>query len=153
MPEEFLDTGAGALSGFENKASGESDVSFQDGRGELAFQQPYDLFDEPNFVRWYSGNSGEAVFEVSKETESSVISGSDECRLIHINVGYDTYGWLVHFDNGLCMGLPDVREYQLRNGSLPSSAGVITYGSNSYEFSGIERIAVYESIRYFSYGA
>ena len=115
-------------------------------------QQPYDMIEEPNFVHWYSGNSSEPLFEITKDTESSIITGSDECRLIHINVGYDTYGWLVEFDNGIYMSLSDVKEYQLRNGALPSSGGAITYGSNRYEFSGIERIVIYESIRYFSYG-
>ena len=115
-------------------------------------QQPYDIVENANFVRWYSGNSNEVLFEITKDTESSIISGSDECRLIHVNVGYDTYGWLVEFDNGIYMSLPDVKIYQLRNGALPSQNGVITYGANRFEFSGIERIVVYESVRYFSYG-
>ncbi len=152
-----------SLSGDETSEIDEAEVNdWQDSSDEVENdnipyveekpQQPYDMVEESNFVHWYSGNSSEPLFEITKDTESSIITGSDECRLIHINVGYDTYGWLVEFDNGVYMSLPDVKIYQLRNGALPSQNGVITYGANRFEFSGIERIVVYESVRYFSYG-
>ena len=32
-------------------------------------QQPYDIVENANFVRWYSGNSNEVLFEITKYTE------------------------------------------------------------------------------------
>lgn len=108
--------------------------------------------DNPNYVKWYSGSSYDEYFEVSKTSESTTLQGDAYRHSIHINVGYDTYGWQVQFDNQIVMNLRDVREYQLRNGKLPSENGVILYGGMRTEFQSIDRIVVYESVQYFSYG-
>ena len=103
------------------------------------------------FLRWYDGESSEAQFEVSKDSESTVLKGTDDCRVVHINIGFDAYGWLIRFDNGIIMSVSDVREYQLRNGMLPDTSGTITYASAQIEFRDIEKIKIYESVRYFTY--
>ena len=104
------------------------------------------------FLHWYSGGAEDAYFEFGRDSESGSFDADEECKAIHINVGYDTYGWEVQFSDGIVMNLRDVREYQIRNGRLPSSDGRIVYGQTSLMFSGVERIVVYERVRYFSYG-
>ena len=104
------------------------------------------------FLRWYSGASGDQMFEIAKGFESGSFNADEECKTLHVNAGYDTYGWEVQFSDGVVMNLRDVREYQIRNGRLPSSEGRIIYGQSTLMFSGIERIVVYESVKYFSYG-
>lgn len=108
---------------------------------------------EPNFVKWYSGSVHDEMFEVSKNELPSEVEGSADKNIIHVNAGYDTYGWLVEFDEGPAMSLEDVRKYQIRNGALPAASGIIRYGANQCRFSGIDRILIYQSVRYFSYGA
>lgn len=108
---------------------------------------------EANFVKWYSGSVHDEMFEVSKSNLPETINGSTGSGIIHINAGYDSYGWLVEFDNGLAMSLEDVRKYQIKNGALPSSGGVVRYGQNRCAFTDIERILIYRSVRYFSYSA
>lgn len=108
--------------------------------------------DNPNYVKWYSGSSYDEYFEVSKTSQSTTLQGDAYRHSIHVNVGYDTYGWQVQFDNQTVMNLRDVREYQLRNGKLPSENGVLMYGDIRTEFQSIDRIVVYESVQYFSYG-
>ncbi|MBS4773284.1 MAG: hypothetical protein KHX55_03285 [Proteobacteria bacterium] len=108
---------------------------------------------EPNFVKWFSGSVHDEMFEISKNELPAAIDGSAENNIIHVNAGYDTYGWLVEFDGGPVMSLDDVRKYQIRNGALPADSGVIRYGANQCRFSNIERILIYQSVRYFSYGA
>lgn len=103
-------------------------------------------------LRWYSGASSDRMFEISKAAESATFNADEECKTIHVNAGYDTYGWEVQFSDGVVMNLRDVREYQIRNGRLPSADGRIVYGQSAWSFSGIERIVVYESVKYFSYG-
>lgn len=103
-------------------------------------------------LRWYSGASSDRMFEISKAAESATFNADEECKTIHVNAGYDTYGWEVQFFDGVVMNLRDVREYQIRNGRLPSADGRIVYGQSAWSFSGIERIVVYESVKYFSYG-
>ena len=93
-----------------------------------------------------------SVFEIDKNSVSQEILGNGECQIIHINIGLSSYGWRIHFDNGVIMGINDVREYQLRNGSLPSSNGTIIYGENQIEFTNINKITIYRSVRYFTYG-
>lgn len=105
-----------------------------------------------NHLKWYSGSSTDKFFEISKQSESEQLAGTSDVKAIHVNVGYDTYGWLVEFSNGKIMSLRDVREFQIRNGHLPDSTGVIVYGNQRFEFSAIERILIYESVQYFSYG-
>ncbi len=103
-------------------------------------------------LRWYSGSSDDSMFEISKGFESGTFNANEECKTIHVNVGYDTYGWEVQFSDGLVMNLRDVREYQIRNGRLPNSDGRIVFAQSALMFSGVERIVVYENIKYFSYG-
>lgn len=103
-------------------------------------------------LRWYSGSSNDKMFELEKGFESGNFDADEECRCIHVNVGFDTYGWEVQFSDGVVMNLRDVREYQIRNGRLPLTEGRIIYGQSALTFSGIERIVVYESVKYFSYG-
>lgn len=105
-----------------------------------------------NHLKWFSGSSADKFFEISKQSESEQLTGTGEVKAIHVNVGYDTYGWLVEFSNGKIMSLRDVREFQIRNGHLPDSTGVIVYGNQRFDFSAIERILIYESVQYFSYG-
>lgn len=107
--------------------------------------------DIAGFARWYSGNYDEAAFELDRHSVSDVLQGDKNRQVIHINVGYDTYGWQVQFADGVSMNLRDVREYQLRNGRLPNPNGTIIYGDMKMIFSNIEKITIYENIRYFSY--
>lgn len=104
------------------------------------------------YLKWYSGSLSDKMFEISKGFESGNFDADEECKTVHVNVGYDTYGWEVQFSDGVVMNLRDVREYQIRNGRLPNPDGRIIYGQSSLLFSGIERIVIYESVKYFSYG-
>ena len=105
-----------------------------------------------NYIQWYSGDSALNVYQIDRSSVSGEFVGSDEYNTIHVNVGYDTYGWNVHFSNGVVMSLRDVREYQVRNGKLPDTSGSIVYGQNTLSFKNVERIVVYEAVKYFSYG-
>lgn len=125
--------------------------SYDDNLGSVALSNP-ESADNPNYVKWYSGTSYDEFFEVSKQSPSTTLMGDAYRHSIHVNVGYDTYGWQASFNDGTIMNLRDVREYQLRNGKLPSEQGVIVYGANRTEFSSIDRIVIYESVEYFSYG-
>ena len=104
------------------------------------------------YIKWYSGNSETDVYEFGKSSASGEFVGTRECNTIHVNVGYDTYGWVVQFSDGVVMSLRDVREYQIRNGKLPNNSGRIVYGQNILSFDNVERIVVYEAVKYFSYG-
>lgn len=104
------------------------------------------------YAKWYSGQPDIKMFEIAKGFESGNFDADEECKTLHVNVGYDTYGWEVQFSDGVVMNLRDVREYQIRNGRLPNPDGRIIYGHSSLLFSGLERIVVYESVKYFSYG-
>jgi len=112
----------------------------------------YDIISSAGFINWFSGKSTDKRFEISRESSEDKIVGEVDKRIIHINVGYDTYGWIVKFANGLVMSLYDLREYQLRNGKLPDESGDILYGERVTSFEGIEKITIYENIRYFTYG-
>lgn len=120
----------------------------------------YDKLDLPSildvgnigYLKWYSGSLTDKMFKIEKGFESSTFYADEECKTIHVNVGYDTYGWEVQFSDGVVMNLRDVREYQIRNGKLPSSDGRIIYANSTLMFSGVERIVIYESVKYFSYG-
>ena len=104
------------------------------------------------YLQWYSGSSEDEMFEIDKNFMSGRFDAEGAKKTIHVNVGYDTYGWNVQFADGTFMSLHDVREYQLRHGKLPCSSGQIIYGKQFFDFSEIERIVVYESVKYFSYG-
>lgn len=113
------------------------------------------IVESPNigFLREYDGGVGQKMYSISKDFKSDNFNATTECDTIHINVGYDTYGWNVQFANGVNMSLRDVKEYQKRQGRLPFNAGDVVYGGNVLQFSGVKRIVVYESVKYFSYGA
>ncbi len=108
---------------------------------------------EVAYLRWYSAQSDIKMYHIAKGFDSGSFSADEECKTLHINVGYDTYGCEIQLSGGVVMNLRDVREYQLRNGRLPSADGRVVYGNASLLFSGVERIVIYESVKYFSYGA
>ena len=108
--------------------------------------------EKASYLKWYSGSLPDKMFEIEKGFESGSFDADEERKTIHVNVGYDTYGWEVQFSDGVVMNLRDVREYQIRNGRLPSADGRIIYGQSILAFSGVERIVVYKSVKYFSYG-
>lgn len=142
----------GKVSGWDEVTPAAESVPGTAGNNDAA--QPQGICGtEPNFVKWYSGSVHDEMFEISKNELPPEIEGNTDNNIIHINAGYDTYGWLAEFDNGLVMSLEDVRKYQIRNGALPAASGVIRYGANQCRFSNIERILIYQSVRYFSYGA
>lgn len=125
------------------------DSSFDNGYSAAAsIEEP----DNANYLKWYSGHSNDKMFEVGKGFESGNFDADEERKTLHVNVGYDTYGWEVQFSDGVVMNLRDVREYQIRNGRLPNPDGRLIYGRSTLLFSGVERIVVYESVKYFSYG-
>lgn len=133
------------LSGANENVENEQNTDIEAADNAYSYRQ------ENTYVRWYDGESTEPQYEIDKNSESKTLIGSDDCKNIHINIGFDAYGWLVRFANGVVMSVDDVREYQLRNGALPDSAGVITYATMQIEFQNIEKIKVYESVRYFTY--
>ena len=110
-----------------------------------------DNFEDIGYVKWYSGNSSDLVFEIDKSSLSQEIVGTDECSTIHVNIGLSSYGWRIQFDNDIVMSIDDVREYQLRNGCLPSTNGNIIHGDNQIKFTNINKITIYRSVRYFTY--
>ena len=112
-------------------------------------EEPYNL----RYLKWYSGNSTDEVYEFGKTSKSTSFVGNKKCNTIHVNIGYDSYGWMVQFVDDVTMSLRDVREYQIRNGKLPNSSGRIVYGQVCLSFEKVERIVVYEAVKYFSYGA
>ena len=116
--------------------------------GAFSVVQPQNL----KYIQWYSGRSSAAVYEYGKSSSSGEFIGNRNCNTIHVNVGYDTYGWVVQFSDGVVMSLRDVREYQIRNGKLPNNSGRIIYGQSILSFENVERIVVYEAVKYFSYG-
>ncbi len=105
------------------------------------------------YLKMYDGTLSANMYGIDKNFTEEVFEGTPDCDTIHVNVGYDTYGWNVEFANGTNMGLRDVREYQKRQGCLPFNSGNITYGGKVLRFSDVNRIVVYESVKYFSYGA
>lgn len=105
-----------------------------------------------NMLKWYSGRRDDKYFEFSATDSSGEFIANQEINSIHINIGKSAYGWNVTFENGLNMNLADVREYQIRNGRLPSSSGSISYGSVLLQFYNVERIVIYRAPEYFHYG-
>lgn len=106
-----------------------------------------------SFLQMYDGQAESKMYQLEKDFTETNFTGSPEMDTIHVNVGFDTYGWNVEFDNGVIMSLRDVKEYQRRQGSLPYDSGNISYGSNKLHFANIKRIVIYEGVKYFSYGA
>ena len=58
---------------------------------------------------------------------------------------------LTYFDNGIVMGISDVRRYQLQFGALPSMNGVVAYGQQKMGFNKIKKIVLYQTPKYFRY--
>lgn len=108
--------------------------------------------EESRAARWYSGSLNDKYFEFGANMQSTEFVGTPDLKNIHVNVGTSTYGWNVAFDNGLFMSFRDLQEYQTKYGQLPSPNGVISHGSQSLKFSNVEKIVVYETAQYFSYG-
>ena len=103
-------------------------------------------------ARWYSGSSDDKCFEFDAKSQVSEFKGTEECKIIHVNVGISHYGWNITFNNGLFMSFRDLLEYQTRYGRLPDNSGVITHGQQTLKFANIEKIIIYEAAQYFTYG-
>ena len=129
---------------------------FNDVRGILVptgkVHRRNDEREQARAVRWYSGNSGDKCFSFDARSASGNFEGTDQCKIIHVNVGISNYGWNISFDNGLFMSFRDLQEYQTRYGQLPASSGVIIHGQQTLKFSNVEKIVVYEAAQYFTYG-
>lgn len=104
-------------------------------------------------LRLYDGSKTDKMYQIDKNFTSDGFTGNQEMDTIHVNVGYDTYGWNVEFANGVSMSIRDVKEYQIRNNALPFNSGNISYGQEVLSFKNVKRIVVYESVKYFAYGA
>lgn len=145
---EFVDNEAN-----DTEASFENEIVASPIVSETVVERPVATdVHEAGYAKWFSGGADNQYFEIERQTIPYSIEGNDVCQAIHVNCSFDAYGWLVCFENGMTMSLSDVREYQLRNGGLPDGAGIIRYGNNEFPFSGINRIVVYQSVQYFSYG-
>lgn len=103
-------------------------------------------------LKWYSGRLDDRYFEFSLDSQEYEFEGTADINSIHVNIGSSSYGWNVNFNNGVMMNLRDLREYQLRYGKMPDNAGVLGFGDLTLNFRNVERIVVYESPEYFSYG-
>ncbi len=136
---------------FENEASS-VEPEYVAPMGEYSSSQMVEETENIGYLRWYAGTSADEMFSISRGFESGTFNASEERKTLHVNVGYDTYGWEVQFSDGVVMNLRDIREYQIRNGRLPAMDGRIIYGHSTLMFSGVERIVVYENIKYFTYG-
>lgn len=99
---------------------------------------------------WYSGNISDKSYEVSFDNMPEFLEPNNEIGVINVMVD-SAYGWNVFFDNGVFMNLRDLKEYQVRNGKMPASAGRIIYGNKTVSFERIKRIVVYEKPSYFTY--
>ena len=101
--------------------------------------------------KWYSGSLHDKYFEFDALSESAEFVGNDEVKAIHLNVENNTLGWNVQFDNGVTLGLHDLREYQMKYGKLPSANGVVQFGQKRLKFQNVERIVIYKTTQYFFY--
>ena len=143
----------------ETVSVGEEDAFGMVQNQPLDYDAPADMISatstSPNlaYLKSYDGSASDKMYSIDKNFSSDNFTGSAEISTIHINVGYDTYGWNIAFANGINMSLHDVREYQIRQGCLPFSSGTITYKNNVLNFQDIKRIVIYESVKYFAYGA
>ncbi len=99
----------------------------------------------------YAGTLKDQYAEYNSENLKGEFNGVAEKKSIHLDVGNTTYGWGVRFDNGLVMGLSDLREYQLRYGKMPMDSGTITYGKKQLHFRNVARVVYYEVPQYVSY--
>lgn len=152
---EKTDVGRSGVLG-ENGLMSQADDYEDYGDAEQTDFSPLGNLNEPSdigFLRIYDGGLSDNMYSINKEFESADFNGNENCETIHVNVGHDTYGWNVEFANSVMMSLRDVKEYQKRQGCLPFNSGTIRYGNKVLRFRDIKRIVVYESVRYFSYGA
>ena len=106
---------------------------------------------EKHYVQKYSGDLNTSYFVVSAQNFPVEFVAQGETKSLQINVGTSDYGWGVLFSNGILMGIADVRAYQLRHGKLPSSNGVLFYGTRKMSITDVERIVLYQTPQYFSY--
>ncbi len=148
--------GSGVLS--ENGLMSQADdyEDYGNKNAEQADFSPLGNLNEPSnigFLHMYDGGLSDNMYSINKEFESADFNGNENCETIHVSVGHDTYGWNVEFANSVMMSLRDVKEYQKRQGCLPFNSGTIRYGNKVLRFRDIKRIVVYESVKYFSYGA
>lgn len=104
------------------------------------------------YLQKYDGKIVDKTYSIDKNFVSGEFDATSEIDTIHVSVGYDTYGWNVEFANGVFMSLRDVKEYQLRQGSLPFAEGNIMYADKVLRFKNVKRIVVFEMLKYFSYG-
>ena len=102
-------------------------------------------------AQFYSGQIDDGYLVVSAENMPEEFQADALVKAIMVNTGDSDYGWSAAFDNGVIMGIADVRRFQLRNGRLPAADGILSYGSKRMRFSGVERIVVYEVPHYFGY--
>ena len=153
------------------------DVTFEEAESEVASEVAQDVtFDEAEseavgeaeFVNTQSSNQSaiylenlaaqsyslgslENYLQVTAHDLPEQFVADDVQNSIQINAGNSDYGWSVIFDSGVVMGMCDVKEYQLRNGKLPTPNGALCYGFKRMNFSGVQKIVCYEVPRYFSY--
>lgn len=109
------------------------------------------LFGENKFAQEYSLGLSENYKVISTRDMPKFLTGDEKVNAIQINVGESDYGWSVIFDNGIVMGISDVRRYQLQFGALPSMNGVVAYGQQKMGFNKIKKIVLYQTPKYFRY--
>lgn len=109
------------------------------------------LFGENKFAQEYSLGLAENYKVISARDMPKFLTGDEKVNAIQINVGESDYGWSVTFDNGIVMGISDVRRYQLQFGALPSMNGVVAYGQQKMGFNKIKKIVLYQTPKYFRY--
>ena len=109
------------------------------------------LFGENKFAQEYSLGLAENYKVISTRDMPKFLTGDEKVNAIQINVGESDYGWSVIFDNGIVMGISDVRRYQLQFGALPSMNGVVAYGQQKMGFNKIKKIVLYQTPKYFRY--
>lgn len=126
-------------------------VSLDENEEEKAVSGSLNLFGENKFAQEYSLGLAENYKVISAQNMPKFLTGDDKVNAIQINAGESDYGWSVVFDNGIVMGISDVRRYQLQFGALPSANGVIAYGQQKMGFNRIKKIVLYQTPKYFRY--
>ena len=146
----------------ESEAVGEvgQEVSFDEAESEAVGEAEFvntqssnqsAIYLENLAAQSYSLGSLENYLQVTAHDLPEQFVADDVQNSIQINAGNSDYGWSVIFDSGVVMGMCDVKEYQLRNGKLPTPNGALCYGFKRMNFSGVQKIVCYEVPRYFSY--
>ena len=136
------------------------DVTFEEAESEAVGEAEFvntqssnqsEIYLENLAAQSYSLGSLENYLQVTAHDLPEQFVADDVQNSIQINAGNSDYGWSVIFDSGVVMGMCDVKEYQLRNGKLPTPNGALCYGFKRMNFSGVQKIVCYEVPRYFSY--